>query len=497
MAKQRSLSLRFPVGGVVRRLAFESQAPFTTPDALNVWPTQWDTGRERGGSRPGLTSVGSVGGAPYNWCNATWGVTGGGTRREIAVTHANGTSVSNGANSWATYIQSAPGSDFSSCAVYLNRLFQATSAGKIRSVNLNSPGVGQELVATAGTAPEKCGIVVAWGDRLVVAGKFDDPHLVLACRIGDYQDWDYAAIDQSSAWVSSGATGGIISDPVTSAIPHNRDCLLVGCTDSLWVLRGNPAAGGQSYVLSSEVGPLSQTAWCRTGNDYVLMLTRDGLYTMQPGCGDPPTSLSREKIPEALMSISPESGDKAFVGYDHRFRGVHIHVRYAGGQAVYYYHDLQSGGFWPMSTTYDLCLVPSLRRASTATRSAVLPIAGSGAVYQYDLASTEAFQSYVLHGPVKLGSAHGSGNVMEARCVLATESDRVSWGIRTGASPQDAFTASESFVGRDWDQEGINYAQHPRVGGNAAYVKLEATGSRRFSVDELTLLVRETGGRRQ
>ena len=47
-------SLLFPVGGVNRRMAFQSQPPYTTPDAINVRSYDAETGRARGGSRPGL-----------------------------------------------------------------------------------------------------------------------------------------------------------------------------------------------------------------------------------------------------------------------------------------------------------------------------------------------------------------------------------------------------------------------------------------------------------
>lgn len=48
------LDLVFPTGGVARQHAFQSQAPYTTPDCLNVRPIETIKGRERGGSRPGL-----------------------------------------------------------------------------------------------------------------------------------------------------------------------------------------------------------------------------------------------------------------------------------------------------------------------------------------------------------------------------------------------------------------------------------------------------------
>lgn len=502
MDKQRSLSLRFPVGGVVRRAAFEAQAPYTTADALNVWPTQWESGRERGGSRPGLTATGpGLGGTPYNWCTATWAPLAGGTRREIAVTHAGGTSVSNGVGSWSTHISTAPGSPISSCAVFDGYLFQAAAGGSLLHNKLtNSAGAGSTITPDAGTVPTQCGLVVAWGDRLILAGKYDDPYQVYGCRVGanGWKDWDPSPTvpDQSMAWVLSGPNGGLISDPVTSLIPHNRDCLLIGCTDSLYVLQGSPTSGGQVYTLSHEVGPLMQSAWCRTGNDYVIMMTRDGLYSMPPGCGDPPVSVSREQLPAELVGITPENNDHVALGYDHRWRGIHIYVAPASGSPSYWFYDLQSGGFWPMSFGVGLRLCPSLRRAATATKSALLPIASTGSIYQFDVDSSESFQSYYTVGPIKLGGPHGSGNILEVRATLAEESDPVSWGIRTGMSPQEALAAPESFTGRDWDVAGLNPAQHPRVGGNAAYVKLEATGSNRISLDELTLLTRETGRRR-
>ena len=72
MAKQRDLSIAFPSGGVSERHGFNKQAPFTTPDSNNIWPFQWETGRERGGVRPGIVSSGSSVSGAKNWCDANW-----------------------------------------------------------------------------------------------------------------------------------------------------------------------------------------------------------------------------------------------------------------------------------------------------------------------------------------------------------------------------------------------------------------------------------------
>lgn len=54
MAKARSVDLLFPTAGLVRRSGYQQQAPYSTPDCLNVRPFDPLEGRERGGSRPGL-----------------------------------------------------------------------------------------------------------------------------------------------------------------------------------------------------------------------------------------------------------------------------------------------------------------------------------------------------------------------------------------------------------------------------------------------------------
>ena len=38
MAKDRLIGLQFPLAGMNKRLAYQSQPPYTTPDALNVRP---------------------------------------------------------------------------------------------------------------------------------------------------------------------------------------------------------------------------------------------------------------------------------------------------------------------------------------------------------------------------------------------------------------------------------------------------------------------------
>ena len=55
MAKRKYLDWVFPLAGLNRRASYQRQAPYSTPDCLNVRAIATIEGRERGGSRPGLT----------------------------------------------------------------------------------------------------------------------------------------------------------------------------------------------------------------------------------------------------------------------------------------------------------------------------------------------------------------------------------------------------------------------------------------------------------
>ncbi len=65
MAKKRQVRIDFPLAGLNRRASYRQQSPFTTADCLNVRAIATIEGRERGGSRPGLTEshVDNLGGA--------------------------------------------------------------------------------------------------------------------------------------------------------------------------------------------------------------------------------------------------------------------------------------------------------------------------------------------------------------------------------------------------------------------------------------------------
>jgi hypothetical protein len=54
MANKKVLDIRWPTMGLVKKFAYRTQPPYSSPDCLNVRSSESIEGRERGGSRPGL-----------------------------------------------------------------------------------------------------------------------------------------------------------------------------------------------------------------------------------------------------------------------------------------------------------------------------------------------------------------------------------------------------------------------------------------------------------
>ncbi|MEM9354583.1 MAG: hypothetical protein AAGB04_00075 [Pseudomonadota bacterium] len=390
--------------------------------------------------------------------------------------------------SWTTRISTAPGGDFASCAVYQDMVYQASASQT--TVRRNSLSGGSEEALTIdglGTVPTNCGLVALHGDRLVLSGDAGSPQVVYMAAIGNPRNWDFSAEDRAGAYANSGGQEGRVGEIITSLISHNQNCLLIGCTDSLYVIRGNPRVpGNRIEVLNHEVGPLMQSAWCKTDSDDTIVMTRQGLYAMPPGCGDTMQNISDGRLPDDLVGIDPGAGDKVSLVHDGRFRGVHIYLDRASGSDAHYFFDLKpGGGFWPMSfSAGTMKLGVSFKRAASNTESDVIAMTGSSA-YQFDTSAGESIDSHLYYGPIALGSPHLEGVLTEISGVLSEDSDAVSWEVYVGKSPQEAFNSTVAFTGTDWINQGLNLRQHPRVRGVAAYLKVFATGSARWSIEEI------------
>jgi hypothetical protein len=133
---KRAITLRAPVGGLYKRLGYQQQPPFTSPDASNVRSDSAIEGRERIGSRPGLskavaTQLGS--GNPVRMLGEISYITGGNSLRRV-IASSNGLLYRGGNGVINTFVQVSSSLTLASdrslmCAEYHQKLFIADYGG--------------------------------------------------------------------------------------------------------------------------------------------------------------------------------------------------------------------------------------------------------------------------------------------------------------------------------------------------------------------------------
>lgn len=485
-----------------RRYAFQDQAPYTTPDCLNVWPIDVTTGRERGGVRPGVTldAVRSV--APYFWTTGVY-VDSGAAIEALFVTFATGTFETTDLVNWTNRINTSTGTDFASCAVYKQVLYQAQAGAVTKQENLITGTEGTiDDGGSAVPAPEDCGVVVAHLDALWLAGDPANPQIITKSATGDATDWDTAVNSASGAWSNTGSEGGQIGHAITAAISHSGNVLLVGSSRATYAIVGNPRNQGATRRVSSDMGPLTGTAWCKgsgpRGENNTYLFTTNGLAVI-PQDGLSIDLLSKNKIPDELQGVDAANGDNVAIGYDPRWKGIHITVRPDSGDPISYFYHIDGDSYWPQDfedKTFQL--YPTFVPAQTATKSAIAPISTVGSVYRFDSASTEEFDSWLDLGPIRLAGPTREGYVANISASLADGSDNCNARLRSGDSIEEAFRqtdASRTYTLAAWT-EGFNYTQRPQIGGYAAYLEIYDISDERWIMEEVVGEIGESGNRR-
>jgi hypothetical protein len=517
------LTIDFPIGGIDRTGAFHEQLSDekvrTTPAAKNIFAVDPSSGRLRGGVRPVCKQIGSLA-APYHWCSASYIDSGGTLREGIAVCHSGGTNTSIDGSDWTAgtenpEITTDPGTTFASCAVFQGYLYQARSGGTCIQKIL-SAGTGETNLSNAGggTAPTNCGLVWVHQGRLALTGKSDGPHQVFMSATGDATNWEYTVRSVGGAWANTGAEAGKIGHIVVAALNHNRDVSLIGSPRSTYAIAGNPKAsgGGATRIVSSSIGPLMNSAWCKgidvNGSNSTFMMTYDGLYMIPAGDYSEPLQVSRRKIPNELIGIDPTVGDRCCIGYDSRWPAIHIAVDYNSGSDANWVYYIPTDSWWQWELPITPHLMPTFPKAQTSARSAILPISSSGSVRQYDHGAVqggaeEDFDSYVFI-VIPLADPGSEGVLHSISAALAKDSENCNCQIfvgdsyeqaydkaLAGSSPDCTLSAWTYSTGQYW-----NYTQHPRVRGNTAILKVRDVGNEKWQLEQIVARVSAAGYRR-
>ncbi len=525
MADKQLVTLTFPAGGIDQRYDYQYQPPGTTPLVSNIWPTQSGTGRQQGATRPGLSKIAASAASDAS------GGQGHPVQLLTTLTYISSNQIISklykAINGKLYYFDDSLNifteiAHYGGLSLSTTKTLQAIERNQILYLadHDDTPGTSSSArapkqydpstdtlsawAATDGTIPYGCPLICLWRDRLLLSGGTTTPYGLYASRQGDPLDWDYSETDVGAAWSLALSQAGQIGQTVTAMIPHADNCLIVGCPNSLWIIRGDPNDGGQTGNLSNEIGIVGRNAWCVTPDGLLVFLSKDGLYAVPAGCAnaDSPQSLSRERMPIALLDVDPSTFNVSLT-YDIRYRGVHIFVTDAGNLSSgrHFFFDWQLKSFWPTSFG-DSSLDPFCCHArrnfsstsggsSDATSHCVFGCR-DGFVRRFhtvtDADDGVALGSYLYFGP--FGDAGLQIDSRLDQLDLTVGGVTVTWSIYKGDSAKQAINATTASTGTLLSSEdtGLRHKTlYPRVRGTSLYLALSSATSWQFVAGTLVL----------
>ena len=355
-----------------------------------------------------------------------------------------------------------------------------------------------------GSVPAGCRLVVRYRDRLVLAGDPLDPNEYYMSRQGDPLDFLFSEIDVGAAVKGSNSDAGRVGDPITAMMTYSDDYLFFGGRSSLWLMRGDPAAGGRVDNVSHTIGVLSAKSWCHGPKGELIWLSRDGMYQSNPECMScEPISISREKLPRELIDINPDL-TTVTMEFDVRDRCVHIFLTpiNATTGVRHWCYDWTYKAFFPItfaSTDHYPTVIKRLD-AADAEDCCVLMGGFGGGVRRFSWTSgcddDATLSSYVDIGPMGLGSSgYHEGQVEQMAITMAEASGSVTWAVYASGSAEEV-VASTTNPSTGTFTGGGQTTVYPMRRGGAWRLRFTGTTGYRWAMESATAVLRELGKQR-
>jgi hypothetical protein len=314
---------------------------------------------------------------------------------------------------------------------------------------------------TWGSLPTEATLGCLYRGRCVLSGYGDYPHMWYMSRQGNPWDWNYTALDAQSPVAANDADAGEVGDVVTALIPHKDDYLIIGCTNSTWVLRGDPAVSGSLDAIAP-IGIFSGLSWCWDNKYNLYWLSESGLYIMNENLSGI-TNISLTKLPKLIAdwALDPEL-HQVSLAYDPIRHGINIFKSDISAETnENYWFDLRLQAFMPESYP-DQCAAHSAffyNAEDDAYRGMVIGCKDGyirrfdDTVKQDELGASEyqAINSKILIGPVLIASDDDREAVLRTLLITAagggtgggqSDIDNVTWEVYVGDTAEDVVEAA-------------------------------------------------------
>jgi hypothetical protein len=310
--------------------------------------------------------------------------------------------------------------------------------------------------AMAGSLPNRASLVCNYRGRLVLAGNPEYPHQWYMSRQADPWDWLYAVNDAQAPVAGSNADAGELGDVITCLAPNKDDYCIFGCVNTIWVMRGDPAAGGSLDEVSLSTGIIGPFAYCWDAQDNFYFFGSHGISRI------PPNFAGVENLSiMVLPNLSKDAGinpttHRVCMGYDREREGVlTIITKLSDGTHESYWYDLRTQGFFP--ETYGFNPAPLscfFYESATPANRALLLGGADGYIRQFDdddknddagAAGDVAISSYATIGPLQIGKdADRWGRMKAISFTTSTDTDGLTYDIHVANTAEEVVDDSIS-----------------------------------------------------
>lgn len=358
----------------------------------------------------------------------------------------------------------------------------------------------ESWTATNGTLPYYPSLIALYRGRVVLSGDYTDPHNWYMSKVGDPFDWDYFPTTTTAIQAVAGNNSevGLIGDNVTGIAPWSDDLCIFGCDSSLWLMAGDPAAGGSIDLITDKTGMTFGKAWCFDPNGVMYFHGVSGIFRLIPG--GKPESITDDSIKRVMDSLDL-STYYIRLYWDTNQGGlymVYIKQDYSGIGSVYFW-DAKQNAWW-----YDeyLSIATEPRSfyafdADAADDRYFLMGCKDGYIRKVDnVATTDdgvGIDSEVILGPY-IANPGKSLRLSESDITLGKTSGNLDLHIYSGDYAEDVIVSSNTRVKRTL-KAGLNRRINQRVKAPALKFKLSSPASvtTQWALENLSINIKEFG----
>ncbi|MHC4362926.1 MAG: hypothetical protein ACYSTZ_08870, partial [Planctomycetota bacterium] len=309
--------------------------------------------------------------------------------------------------------------------------------------------------ATYGEMPTDATLGVLYRGRVVLAGNQDYPYQWYMSRVADPFDWAYFATDALSPVAGADADAGQMGDIITALVSYNDDYLIIGGAATIYLMRGDPAAGGSLDKLTDTTGIFGQYSYCFDESRNFYFFGAQGIYKLRADFAGL-ENLTMGALPALVADEAPNpSTHRITMAYDNERYGILICITtIASGANSNYFLDLRTGGFFP-ETYPNPCGVYSALYYNSNDKSLSGMLLGctDGYVRTFDDAAKNDDQgatnatidSYAVIGPAAIGvDKESRGRLKTLGITTGSDTDGVDYSLYVKDSAEEVVDAVEA-----------------------------------------------------